>query len=351
MDNTVSKLMQLIKSRKHKNSKLTYYLQNIIRWYLIPRLVSRAWRRYHLNKFDKLGKAEQNSILERVNYYNKLSDLKKPLTEKGEDGTELVPVHRLKPGAILSNRRVGSMYFFDTYEYMRYFKSDSYASFLFGDITFVPEVPSFVKSRPIGNNNANSVLLNLDKNRHFTFVKDKRNFRDKKDILIGRAFVDQPHRIKFWEMYFGHPMCDLGNINKRLGTHPEWSVKPIAIDDHLDFKFILCLEGNDVASNLKWVMSSNSVAVMPRPVYETWFMEAKLIPDFHYIEIKPDFTDLIEKLNHFIAHPEKCEQIIQNAHNYIKQFQYPAKERLIHLMVIEKYFQKVKFYSDILLNH
>ena len=38
-------------------------------------------------------------------------------------------------------------------------------------------------------------------------------------------------------------------------------------------KFILCIEGNDVASNLKWVMSSNSVAVMPKPKFESWFME------------------------------------------------------------------------------
>ena len=37
------------------------------------------------------------------------------------------------------------------------------------------------------------------------------------------------------------------------------------IREHLDYKFIMALEGNDVASNLKWVMSSNSIAVMTRP--------------------------------------------------------------------------------------
>jgi hypothetical protein len=89
-------------------------------------------------------------------------------------------------------------------------------------------------------------------------------------------------------------------------------------------------------------MSSNSVAIMPLPVYETWFMEGTLVPNFHYIEIKPDFTDLIEKLNYYNAHPQECEQIIQNAHSYIKQFQNPAKERLIHLLVIEKYFNNLK---------
>ena len=42
-------------------------------------------------------------------------------------------------------------------------------------------------------------------------------------------------------------------------------LKKVSIDYHLKHKFILCIEGNDVASNLKWVMSSNSVAVMPKP--------------------------------------------------------------------------------------
>lgn len=77
------------------------------------------------------------------------------------------------------------------------------------------------------------------------------------------------------------------------------------IREHLDYKFIMAIEGNDVASNLKWVMSSNSLAVMPRPTCETWFMEGTLIPDYHYIEVKDDFSDLEEKLNYYIAHPEK----------------------------------------------
>ena len=91
------------------------------------------------------------------------------------------------------------------------------------------------------------------------------------------------------------------------------------IREHLDYKFIMALEGNDVASNLKWVMSSNSIAVMTRPTCETWFMEGKLIPDYHYIEIKDDLSDLEEKLNYYIAHPAEAEQIVEHAHEYVSQ--------------------------------
>ena len=42
------------------------------------------------------------------------------------------------------------------------------------------------------------------------------------------------------------------------GYPEEWMTPKKTIREHLDYKFIMALEGNDVASNLKWVMSSNS---------------------------------------------------------------------------------------------
>ena len=113
----------------------------------------------------------------------------------------------------------------------------------------------------------------------------------------------------------------------------------MTIADHLKYKFILALEGNDVASNLKWVMSSNSVAVMPRPTCETWFMEGTLIPNYHYIEIKPDFSDLEERLNHYIQHPNEAESIIKHAHEYVNQFKDKKREDIISLLVLDKYFR------------
>ena len=100
----------------------------------------------------------------------------------------------------------------------------------------------------------------------------------------------------------------------------------------------MCVEGVDVATNLKWVMSSNSIAVMPRPSVESWFMEQKLIPDYHYIEIDKNFSNLEERLDFFIKNPSKCHEIIINANNYVKQFKNKKREELISLLVLEKYF-------------
>ena len=100
----------------------------------------------------------------------------------------------------------------------------------------------------------------------------------------------------------------------------------------------MSLEGNDVASNLKWVMSSNSIAVTPRLTCETWFMEGTLIPNYHYIEVKDDFSDLEERLNYYIAHPDEAESIIRHAQEFIAQFKDQKREKLISLLVLKKYF-------------
>ena len=112
----------------------------------------------------------------------------------------------------------------------------------------------------------------------------------------------------------------------------------MTIGQMLHYKFIACIEGNDVATSLKWVMSSNSVAVMPKPKFETWFMEGTLQSDYHYIEVKDDYSDLIEKVQYYIAHPDEAETIIRHAHEYVAQFRNKRLERATSLLTAERYF-------------
>ncbi len=330
-------LKNYIESRRFKNNNITYQLKEYC-FYFQPRWLAHLFKTDIVKALHRYPTEIQKEIIRRTNYYNKLEE-----TVALHD-TASITIHQLKDNKLGANlngyRKSGSMYVFDSNEYLRFYSPRLKAGFLYGDITKVPDTPCFVKSRPIHGDNRNSVLLMLNKKRHFMFVKDKKRFRDKKDMLIGRAYVDQPQRFRFWEMYYGHPLCDLGNINNNVKEHPEWLRKSTSILRHLDYKFILCIEGNDVATNLKWVMSSNSLAVMPPPTYETWFMEGELIADYHYVAIKPDYSDLEEKLRYYMAHPEKAEEIIQHAHDYIKPFRKRRVNKLISLMVLDKYFIK-----------
>ena len=56
------------------------------------------------------------------------------------------------------------------------------------------------------------------------------------------------------------------------------------------------------------------------------------------IEIKPDFSDIEEKLRYYIDHPDEAQRIIDHAHEYIDQFRDQQRERLISLLVLQRYF-------------
>lgn len=315
----------LRKIRSGKNRKFTYYFINTLR-YITPMLFFQIRLKRELNKISL--RDDREYIEKRVSYYNKISSV----VSLPKDSKSLSE-HRYKKGG------VKSVYFFDTYMYIRWFNQSLKWCHCFGDITYIPELPSILKSRPIMGDNENSVILNLDKVRHFIFLKDKIPFSHKMNKIIYRGNVeDKPKRVNFMKMYFVHPMCDLGDVT-RYPVYPEWKGDMKTLWEHLKYKFVLALEGNDVASNLKWVMSSNSVAVMPRPEYETWFMEGKLIPNYHYIEIKSDYSDLEERLNYYIVHEDEALQIIQHAHEYVAQFKNKKREKLISLLVLQKYFQ------------
>lgn len=231
-------------------------------------------------------------------------------------------------------------YYFDQHDVTRYFPPTFRWNFCPGDVYFTPEVPTVVKSRLLTDANQNSVLLKLDKLRHFLFIEDRLGFREKADRVIFRGKIRHSRlRTRFMETFFGHPMFDVGVVGRNEGCPEAWMAAKKTLREHLGYKFIVALEGNDVASNLKWVMSSNSLALMTRPTCETWFMEGRLQPGVHYVEVKEDFSDVLEKVNYYIAHPDEAEAIVRNAHAYIAQFRDERREDLIQLMVLRRYFE------------
>ena len=307
-------------------NKVLYYSKGFFKL-LVPRWV---YRRQLPKLLDEAKSIDQNALWERVNYYNKLPN------------SSILPGDATTVGAFRYRKKLKT-YFFDLLDSLRYFPREWRFMYLFGDITTVPLAPTFVKSRPIVRGNENSVLVKLNAVRHFNFVNDTVPFQDKQDKLFGRAkvFKRQPHRERFLEMYWNHPLCNIGKINND-GRNPHWLVPKASIREHLRYKFILCLEGNDVATNLKWVMASNSIAVMPRPKYETWFMEGTLIPDYHYIAVSDDYSDLEDKLLYYIKHSDKALSIVAHAHEHVAKFVDLKAEKLVALMTVKRYFERTQ---------
>jgi len=303
-----------------RNSKFTYYMRNVLA-YPLPGILFRQ----HRDSLLERGKADAE-VQERLHYYNRCDT---PF-RLGSDADTLDAFRKAKK----------KTYFFDLYGWWRYFRPEYRSAYLFGDITHVPPQPTLVKSRPIDGDNRNSVLMNLNKVRHFVFVNDRVPFEAKKSMAVWRGKAYGEHRKAFVQRYYDHPFCDIGQTNTKFERDVPWQKGRMTLKEQLQYKFIVSIEGNDVASNLKWIMSSNSLAFMARPKYETWFMEGTLIPDYHYVLLKDDYSDLEEKIAYYSEHPEEAKAIIANAHRHVARFRDRAREAILSVSVLEKYFER-----------
>lgn len=303
---------------------------------LIPNFFYRSRLKTIINNAKE--RPDYEYIVERVEYYNRLTG-KKSLPEQAIQENKRTHYIFVDHGERFRPSTFHKAYFFDLRDVIRYFPKRIRMGYIPGDVYFTPTFPAFVKSRLLDENSKYSVLLKLDKLRHFIFVNDPVSFAAKRPQAIFRGKIRlSRQRRDFMEKYFGSDICDCGVVGRNEGFPDEWLVPKKTIREHLDYKFIIALEGNDVASNLKWVMSSNSIAVMTRPTCETWFMEGRLIPDYHYIEISDDLSNLQERLNYYIEHTVEAEAIIRHAHEYVSQFFDAEREKIISLLVAEKYF-------------
>lgn len=234
-----------------------------------------------------------------------------------------------------------SGYTYDLYAILYPFREELSFNFIPGDVTTVPEYPAFVKSRPIEGQNDNSVLLPLDSQRHFRFVNDRIRYADKLDGVVWRGAAYQEHRQRFLKSCSGLSFLNAGNTAVQKNGNVPFAKPKMSVKEQLKYKFVLSLEGNDVATNLKWIMSSNSVCMMPRPKYETWYKEGTLIPNYHYIEISDDFSDIKSKFKYYLKNPELCNLIIRNANEYTKSYLNDKNILNLSRSVVLKYYESI----------
>ena len=320
---------------KYKNIKSFYYLRHVLAA-LVPRIFYRLRLQSELKRIKYYDK---EYIFSRLNYYNK----KENRFTVSENSTTNKNFRRLQLGNIKENIikknkevKKHTTYFFDLYKLFSFFDNKKKLDFIFGDITKAQKIPTIVKSRPIINSD-DSIILNLNKVRHFHFINDHKKFIDKKNKAVWRGYGENSKARQYFLKNYHHiSMFNIGQTGPVLDA--PWVKNFMPISNQLDYKFIFCIEGVDTATSIKWVMSSNSVCVMPKPKYETWFMEGALQPDVHYIEISDDFSNAEQKIKYFIEHPNKVLKIIENAQAHVEQFKHAKREKLISLMVLDKYF-------------
>lgn len=312
------------KKNKGKAKRLSMPLYNLIsiwRTIILPPFIKKWQRNLTLRNWE--ARPDAGLIRRRVDYYCRISSR----FSTGDEGIRLRDIS-------LSNAHSG--YFYDMMRYLRAFPKNKKVAFINGDTHVNPDVKSIGKARRLDDKIGNVTLMNLDRRRHFLKVDDPIPFKEKKGILFFRGDVDtKENRRRFLEMWWNHPLFDIGDTSPRTST--KWHKNRVSIPEHFNYKYILAPEGNDVASALQWICASNCIPVMTKPTVEGWLMHGAMTPGLDYIEIKDDFSDVEEKIEWYNQHPEEALKIAEASKEWAAQFSDTKRENIIHYLVAERY--------------
>jgi hypothetical protein len=307
------------------------------------------------NDADKILKNE-----DRIKYYlNELSDKTIPISDIPKE-FEFAGPFLLNSGAI---EKYKNEYFTNFKLYLNLLSNlDQSYNFVctFGDsTTYNKEYACISKVKKITDYNPNIILLKLDNIRHWNILPKIKSidlpFKSKNNKLIWRGASTGQYKLNNPRNLLVTKFQDHCNLNidikyselvqeyKNLPDSSKYKFSTLTPKQQLESKFIISVEGNDVASNLKWLMLSNSCILMPNPTFVSWFMEDHLEPYIHYVPLSPDFEDLETQYEWCLNNPDKCETIAKNGTKYAEQFMDICNENYICKMVLETYHTKVKF--------
>ena len=303
--------------------KLKFYTKSIFEHLFVPDV---CYRKRLSTIFTQADEKEIKQALKRVNYYFKRKDF---FDLDDEDSNTLDSLSCFNKSA----------YYFDIRSVLRYFPKKFKFKCWLRDVITAPNQPCFVKCRPISENHENSTILKLNQVRHYRKIKDPYKYEEKLNELVWRGRSYRKWRDEFVKLYSNNSHCDVGIVN-RNGTTLDGSFykAPLSREKQLKYKYILSLEGIDVATNLKWIAQSNSLCFMKKPKHESWFMENTLIPNYHYVEINEDLNNVVSQIEYFSKNPTEAKMIIQNFQLHYSQFRKSSNELLVTLLVAVKYF-------------
>lgn len=280
------------------------------------------------------------SVDERLDFYiNNTKAISEP--KEGQDIFD-------KPFFFAPNRELKSRKSYDK-DILRYVGFSEYKKLWFqcGDDPYIgPEYPVLVKTRDTLDKDSKGIIGNLNSVRHWCLHKDTTPWEDKKNGFIWRGSdtgydkIKNP-RIEFVKKF--HEDYDVGfaqyvqnykyDSNIYLNEYVKGFKSPKEI---MSYKYLPIIDGNDKSSSLNYILFSDCVPIMPKPRFHSWLCEKFLLPDVHYVECKPDFSDFLDLVEWCRSNDEKCKKIAENGRYFIeKNFLNASNEDKIEQEIIK----------------
>jgi Glycosyl transferase family 90 len=116
----------------------------------------------------------------------------------------------------------------------------------------------------------------------------------------------------------------------------------VTIEEMLQYKAIIMLEGNDVSSGLKWALYSNSVVMTQTPTKTSWAMEELLEPWVHYVPLNDDLSDVEEKMQWIIDHDSEAQQIAYRGKLWIHDLVFHPDASFDEALIFDEILRRTK---------
>jgi hypothetical protein len=233
---------------------------------------------------------------------------------------------------------------------------NGHALFKFGDrrdksVCF----PAFYKTRLMSKRDDNYVLLDLNHGRHWSPMKNVASadipWASKNATLVWRGVSTgrcdtgaENSRMMLVHKWFksSDSRIDVGmtQVVQNCNIASAYKKGEKSMAGLLKSKYHLLVNGNDKPSGLNWVLLSNSVPFMVEPDIESWLLEASLKAWEHYIPIKPDFSDLSDKVDWAEQNDGEAERIAKAGREYVQQFGTVKEEMAVQAAVLAAYLDR-----------
>lgn len=111
------------------------------------------------------------------------------------------------------------------------------------------------------------------------------------------------------------------------------SLDRVTMEEFFRYKYIVTVSGNSYAGILKQALLSNSCVIRQEPGASEWY-EPLLEEWRHYIPVKYDLSDLLEKIQWAMHHDKECYQMAQESRQFaLKHFQSSAVNQFVHMAI------------------
>lgn len=121
-----------------------------------------------------------------------------------------------------------------------------------------------------------------------------------------------------------------------IATPPSGMDKPISIQEQAKYKYLIDIQGYGWTDRLKILLQLGRVVLIQERAAKEWYFD-ELVPMKHYVPIKSDLSDLIDRIKWLEDNPDIYNKIARNMRDLADEIFDPSMVRILMKNMILKY--------------